>query len=477
MIRRIPVWLWIFALAVFLRMVTLGNENLWYDETFTAWIAKLPLDRVFGAVQGDVHPPTWYLVSWVTVRLLGSSEWALRLPAAIAGIADVLLLYRLCIELKLGQRVAATAALLVALMPAALYYSQEARVYSFLVCMVLFAFICLLRRRWDGFAIACLGILYSHNLGALYVAVLGLIAVATTRNAKPVAALVATGLGWLPWVLIVLRQMAAMNSSFWITPVTPGTFMVFLASILSVRADTQAAVMLILGVFTMSLISLIVARRWLRTPQGLSVIALIVLPPLLGMLVSVVWRPVFLIRAFLPSTFILMIVFAYALNNVSSPNRRTLRLAFAPVWIVAFMFHYFPAFGRTDWTEFFKPVSAQWQPDDVIYFSSLAPAILTNYYLPDLPYAVAPDAGDLNQSLNPEAKTAFGFPQIAFSDLKARRIWLIVGVANGNRPDELLFVEQVTRSGRMIRQAGTLGEAKIEIWLIDMGKVRAAWQR
>lgn len=476
MIRRFPVWLWIFALAVLLRVVTLGSENLWYDETFTAWIAKLPLDRVFGAVQGDVHPPTWYLVSWVTVRLLGSSEWALRLPAAIAGIADVLLLYHLCIELKLGQRVAATAALLVALMPAALYYSQEARVYSFLVCMVLLALICLLRRRWDGFAIACLGVLYSHNLGALYVVVLGLIAISVSRNAKPLAALVATGLGWLPWVLIVLRQMAAMSSSFWITPITPGTFMVFWASVLGVRADTQVATMLILAVFTMTMISLIVARKWLRTPQGLSVIALILFPPLLGMLVSMVWRPVFLIRAFLPSVMLLMIVFAYALNNASLPNRRALRLAFAPVWIVAAACHFFPAFGRPNWVDFFSPVAAQWQEGDTLYFSSVAPVILTHYYLPDLPYAVAPDAGDLNQSLNPEAKAAFGFPQIAFDDLKARRVWLIVSAATGNRSDELAFIERVTRAGTLIRRAGTLGETNIEIWLLDMDTVRATWR-
>ncbi len=67
-----------------MRLIGLNDVALRYDETFTAWIARLPtLDRVLGAARSDVHPPSWYVVEWATVKLLGSSA-ALR-PTPIHG--------------------------------------------------------------------------------------------------------------------------------------------------------------------------------------------------------------------------------------------------------------------------------------------------------------------------------------------------------------------------------------------------------
>src|SRR5262249_17597596 len=134
----IPGWLWLAVVAAALRFVNLGQENLWYDETFTAWLAKLDLNHMFTAIQGDVHPPLWYVIEWANVRLFGSSEFALRLPSAVLGVLAVLLIYRIALACKFEPKTAYLAGFLAAILPSAVYYSQDARMYPLLaVCVLL----------------------------------------------------------------------------------------------------------------------------------------------------------------------------------------------------------------------------------------------------------------------------------------------------------------------------------------------------
>jgi mannosyltransferase len=167
---------WMLIFAALLRFPTLAAESLWYDETFTAFVAKLPMANFWPAVRGDVHPPLYYLIEWVNIRLLGSSEFAMRLPSAIFGLIAVYLIYRLTLVIGFERRVALMAGLFIAVFPAMIYYSQEARMYTLLLCCVLGAAWAAMERRWAYFGLCCLGAAYSQNLGVFYVAALGLMA-------------------------------------------------------------------------------------------------------------------------------------------------------------------------------------------------------------------------------------------------------------------------------------------------------------
>ena len=83
------------GLAGALRLVNLGQESLWYDEAFTAWLARLPFGAMMAAVRGDVHPPLWYVIEWGIVHLFGDSAFALRFPAAILSCVAVVLVWQL----------------------------------------------------------------------------------------------------------------------------------------------------------------------------------------------------------------------------------------------------------------------------------------------------------------------------------------------------------------------------------------------
>src|SRR3954471_4931397 len=123
----------------------------------------------------DVHPPLHHTVLWLTVRVLGDGETAVRLPSLIAGTLLVPVLYRVGCELY-DQRAGLAAAALGAVAPFPVWYSQEARMYAFFMLFATLAVWMQVRavRRgrtadWLGYALASAGLLYNQYFSVLLV--------------------------------------------------------------------------------------------------------------------------------------------------------------------------------------------------------------------------------------------------------------------------------------------------------------------
>lgn len=207
----------ILVLAGVVRLIGLTHDALWYDESFTALVAKLPLDELVAATAADVHPPGWYIVEKAFVALLGRSTFALRLPAAILGTLAVWLAWRFLRQVA-GEHVAQVGAALLAISPFAIYYSNEARMYALLLTMILIAMVGAIERRPWMIVLGLAGALLSHNLAALYVPVVGVI---VWQRCGLKVALITCGLSvavWgIVWAPVVLGQMGYMNhEGYWI---------------------------------------------------------------------------------------------------------------------------------------------------------------------------------------------------------------------------------------------------------------------
>lgn len=444
------------AIAGLLRLPTLGSESLWYDETFTAWIAKLPLDRLWVAVRGDVHPPLWYLVEWVTVRLFGSSETALRLPAALFGILAVLLIWQIALHLNLSPRTALVAGLLAATLPGILYYGQEARMYSLLEFGVCLALLEGLRKKWGGYIVGCLIAMYAQNLGVVYVGVLTLgmvwrwwrvdmiglpprelihfikhFGLARRIVAADVFPLALPFLLWLPWLMVgVIPQMQVMSTGFWLMRpdagalATPLDWMMF---------GQRLPVALVPAIYWLTwvatAIGLVASRAWLKSPEGIVILIVMVGAPLALAMASTIWRSVYLYRAMIPSSALLCIAWACLLTAIKPVNRHVAIAALAPALIVSLGYYYTPGYGRSDLRGKLAPIAANFRPGDILVFGDVDAAIEFGYYLPGKPYVLMPGAGDYNQQLNPDALAAFGLIEGDFSNLCRQgymRAWLIV---------------------------------------------------
>ena len=132
-------WRWISLLIVaasLLRFIHLSSD-LWLDEIGTlVTYARLPLTQIV-RTYGSMNQHLLYsLMARVSIQVLGESAWALRLPAALLGIAAVPALYYLARFLT-SEREALLASAMLAFSYHHIWFSQDARGYSAMVFFTL----------------------------------------------------------------------------------------------------------------------------------------------------------------------------------------------------------------------------------------------------------------------------------------------------------------------------------------------------
>jgi 4-amino-4-deoxy-L-arabinose transferase-like glycosyltransferase len=127
----------ILVLAWALRLYQLEADSLWGDEIFTATQSPLLVPELLRWTAGDIHPPGYYLIvgrladwsGWAHLPASALTDWLWRFPSAVAGTLAVAVTYRVGTDL-LGRRVGLAGALLLAVSPVAIQYSQEARMHG-----------------------------------------------------------------------------------------------------------------------------------------------------------------------------------------------------------------------------------------------------------------------------------------------------------------------------------------------------------
>ncbi len=137
--ERLLLWL-ILVAAALLRFYRLGAQSFWTDELLSIEACTPPPGYTFfEKMLWDVHGPLYSLILhlWSKVSL---SEWWLRIPSATFGLLSVYLAYRWFVAIR-KRNLALIAAMLMALSPFNIYYSQELRFYSMLTCAVFISLI------------------------------------------------------------------------------------------------------------------------------------------------------------------------------------------------------------------------------------------------------------------------------------------------------------------------------------------------
>jgi len=259
-----PWWVRLGVAVVVLAGVVarfLPRGDLWLDEALSANIAELGPSGIGGALRRDGHPPLyyWLLDAWSSV--VGTSPWALRSLSGLIGVLTLPLMWlagKRVIERQaatsglddLGLRrramnTAVAALTITALLPFAVRYSSETRMYALVSLLVVAGYLVvshhLERARWStGVAAALIAaaLLWTHYWAIWLLGAVGLMLVATAihahrsddrarRNAALglIAALVVAGLAFLPWLSTMLFQ-GAHTGTPWGKPVRPATFIV-----------------------------------------------------------------------------------------------------------------------------------------------------------------------------------------------------------------------------------------------------------
>jgi mannosyltransferase len=229
------------AAAAALRLIGLADLSLWLDEGVTWKNASQPTLAETVSSEAN-HPPAWWLATRAALALGARGEAGLRLPAAVLGLASVLLAWWLAVRLLDPARVprrgriagldagaAAWVAVLAAANPFWVELSQEARMYAALLAESMGLSILYLRwldrgGRGTLAAYAALAVvsLHTHYFAAWTVAGHAVHAVwaarATRADGAPVratpflVAAAAAGLAFLPWFLHARGGMRSFDA-------------------------------------------------------------------------------------------------------------------------------------------------------------------------------------------------------------------------------------------------------------------------
>jgi mannosyltransferase len=237
----------VVGLAAWLRLSNLTAQSLWWDEVVSWQQSRLDLAGLIAATARDNYPPLQNILIHISMLAFGETEFGLRLPSALLGIANVLGIYWLGTMLG-GRRAGLIAAGLLALSGYHIWYSQEARMYALLALSATLFAGCAIRFSarpgwlWGTLSIiAATALLYSHPYGALTWAAIGAGVVLPAivrgrwRLALGFGALqLLPLLGFVPWALVLLNRAAIIDAQgFWIPDVTPWSVLQHFVALLS----------------------------------------------------------------------------------------------------------------------------------------------------------------------------------------------------------------------------------------------------
>ena len=447
----------ILLLAFALRLLNLGGRTLWYDEAFAVLFAETGLgSMLYGTLTpvaggaADIHPLLYYTTLNGWMRVFGQSPEMVRLYSVLIGLLTVAVVFRLAAEL-FDVRVGLAAALIAALAPFHIQYSQETRMYALLALWLLLATWCYLRawrRRgwgwWAAFGVLAALAMYTQQLAAFYLAALGLTPLLVRRWDRLLPTAGAAGLAlilYLPWLVNLPSQLGKLQSYYWVSRPSVLRPLLTLRSFTMVALDVPAGwnlpgffVGLVLVVFL--LLQAVVRRRRMRAAErrALGWVLWLAFGSLaLLWLASQLLTPVYLDRALLTQALVLYIALAWLFmrGGLPGPIRVLLIGVWAVVAVAGFYFqvtwHMFPnpPFDRaTAW------LAEQVDEGDVIVHSNKLTALPMVYYARNLPQRYMADRpGSPEDTLalpTQEVLGLIGEPCIAAAADGAARVWFVI---------------------------------------------------
>lgn len=128
------IYLFVLCVAVACRIYSVDASSLWADELWGvdacsqgSWWAMIS-----NLIYKDSHPPGYQTMLYYWMQLFGKSDLVIRLPSVIAGVAAIVAVARFG-TVFFSPLVGLLAATILAVSHNAIYYSQEARAYVFLM--------------------------------------------------------------------------------------------------------------------------------------------------------------------------------------------------------------------------------------------------------------------------------------------------------------------------------------------------------
>lgn len=389
--RTLAIFLALVLLGLVIHLAWLDRKSLWLDEVFTLDHSLASIPQI--AEGGDPHPPLYYFAMhyWLA---LGQNEFILRLPSAILGALSIGLMYILGRRWA-GEWVGIAAAILFAIAPIHVWFSQEARMYAATCAFGLVAVWALseamTNRRWSAWIIWILatvvGLYLSYSTLALLVGELVLLLPASrfvnvsARRVLPVVpAMVAIVLLYAPWLQKPSVQIDQVlgGIAWYFDPVARASARIGFA--LSSRQLLSLFLVLgFVGAVLLGALSWLVVGWWKRKARSINAGWVVVMIALyVVVLVASVWQVGYGIRR---QVLILFPFFLLAVAGCVAQVRARNRLSVGLVAVtIPFLVANLVFIQQQDWRTLARFITDQAHSRDIVLFSASYYDEPFNYY-------------------------------------------------------------------------------------------------
>jgi mannosyltransferase len=213
------------VVALLLRVTSL-SRSLFTDEVYSLALAQRDFGHMVALFGYEANGTPYSIILWPLIRIFGIGEAVLRFPAVIAGTASVPAMWWTARQFRAG-RFSLLAAALLAINPMAVWYSQEARAYAFVILAACLSFGALARavaqpdgrRAWVGYVAAMTALAYCDLLAApIALPAQALIARRSGKEGMQrwLLSLVALGVCCIPLLIAAAISRSRRDALYWL---------------------------------------------------------------------------------------------------------------------------------------------------------------------------------------------------------------------------------------------------------------------
>ena len=384
----------ILLLAFALRLYRLGYQSIWYDEGVSIHLAQKSLAALTAHTAGDIHPPLYYYLLHFWIKAAGSSEFAVAFFSLTFGLLLVPLVY--CIGRHLyNPTVGSLAALLVAISPYNLWYSQEMRMYTLgasLGLVSLYSLLQLLVRAkgrvyWVGYILSAALGLYTLYYFAFLLVFLNLFVLGwwlwVRRRGGGVLVLwswvlaqLAVFLLYLPWLPIALHQAMDPPVPPWraFTPFWQVVVESWSALALGQSVEPRAIWPVLLTIAILYGLGIVYVGTTRLLPPAPCLLWGYTFVPVLAIYLASLWTPLFHVRyvfTYAPAFYILL---AAGLTWLRERWRPGLWLVLSLIVVASaysiYNFHFDSRYAADDHRAAVEYIADKWRPGDAILINA-----------------------------------------------------------------------------------------------------------
>ncbi len=412
--------LWVALVA---RLINFGSESLWYDETFSAYLAAQPAADLIAHTARDIHPPGYYLLLRLWLLLTSPTvgygfEYLLAWPSLAASLLVLAVGYALTRRLA-GEKAALFTLLLGAVHPTHLWFAQEVRMYAPAALFMLLALWATMRlvptaprqnRLWLVYAGSALLSLYTLYYSAFWLFALNLsfawrwwwaTGVSSTDKARFLWRWLMTQglvvLGFSPWLPTLVRQALQPPVPPWrpdlhdLSGIVAAMLEAFTALIVGHVQQGLGCLLVVLGVGLL-VWSIYCYAKFYPEHNEFIPATFVGLPLILLIGLSAWGSNLYHVRYTALSAAAFPIVIATFLARPSIPRPLTLLLAASLLilqWRAVYQLNTDPAYRADDHRAAVRLLADQWRPGDAILVNAGWAYTALAVYWTDTP--LAPD--------------------------------------------------------------------------------------